>query len=187
MRAVPRGEEVWSMAILLQQAGLLDRCQIYATDYSEDVLDVARRGVYKTSALELWESNFRESGGQGQIVDYSLHKYRALRMSRDLQKHIVFANHNLVTDGVFGEMHLILCRNVLIYFNRHLQNRVLTLFRDSLATSGMLCLGARESLSFSAVSDDFETCNPKWRVYQLKKERLQQNNVSIQGRGTINE
>ena len=163
------GEEAWSMAILLDQAGLLDRCQIYATDYNEDALDIARSGVYKTSLLKTWQENFQACGGRGQIADYYLQKYNSGRMSRELQQHIVFANHNLVTDGVFGEMHLILCRNVLIYFKQPLQNRVLSLLRDSLRPQGVLCLGTGESLNLSEVADHFHACSLKWRVYRRKQ------------------
>ncbi|MTI14618.1 CheR family methyltransferase [Sansalvadorimonas verongulae] len=166
------GEEAWSMAVLLHQAGLLDRCQIYATDYNEEALETARRGIYKTALLKTWQSNYKDSAGEGDLSPYFLERYGSLRMDRRLQKHITFANHNLVTDQSFGEMHLILCRNVLIYFSRSLQDRVLTLFRDSLAPGGQLCLGPRETLRFASVFDDFEAVNPDWKVYRLSKDRL---------------
>ncbi len=162
------GEEVWSMAVLLKEAGLLERTRIYGTDFNEEALNVARRGIYDASHLKLWERNYQNSGGLKQLDDYCLQKYRSLRMDRQLRKHITFANHNLVTDQVFGEMHLVLCRNVLIYFNRDLQDRVLTLLRDSLCPGGMLCLGPRESLRFSQIADDIESLNSHWRVYRLK-------------------
>ncbi|CAM3600086.1 CheR family methyltransferase [Parendozoicomonas haliclonae] len=162
------GEEAWSMAILLQQAGLLDRTQIYATDYNEEALATARSGIYSSGLLSLWERNYQDSGCTGKLADYCLQKYRSLRMSRELQKSIIFANHNLVTDSVFGEMHLILCRNVLIYFNRHLQDRVLKLFRESLHAGGRLCLGPRESMRFSSTAGDFDTLHDEWRVFRRK-------------------
>ena len=163
------GEEAWSMAVLLHQAGLLDRCQIYATDYNEEALDTARRGIYKAALAKTWEENYKQSGGKGELSSFYFQRYDSLRMDRRLQKRITFANHNLVTDQSFGEMDLILCRNVLIYFNRELQDRVLTLFRDSLSPGGQLCLGPRETLRFAAVFDDFEPVEPEWKVYRLKK------------------
>ena len=161
------GEEAWSMAILLEQAGLLERSQIYATDFNEEALEIARNGIYSTSFLSVWERNYQSSGGDGQMADYCLQKYGSMRMSRKLQEHIIFANHNLVTDSVFGEMHLILCRNVLIYFNRDLQNSVLELFRDSLHDGGLLCLGPRESMRFSSIAHEFEERNTRLRVFRL--------------------
>ncbi|WP_281645070.1 protein-glutamate O-methyltransferase CheR [Parendozoicomonas sp. Alg238-R29] len=164
------GEEAWSMAVLLDQAKLLDRCQIYATDYNEEALNIARRGIYKSSLMKVWQRNYEESDGPSVLSDYCLQRYDSLRMDRHLQKNITFANHNLVTDQSFGEMHLILCRNVLIYFSRELQDRVLTLFRDSLVPGGALCLGPRETLRFASVYDCFEPLETEWKVYRLKKD-----------------
>ena len=163
------GEEAWSMAVMLHQAGLLSRSQIYATDYNEEALTTARRGIYHASLLDTWQKNYQESGGEGELSDYCFQRYGSLRMDRLLQQHITFANHNLVTDHSFGEMNLILCRNVLIYFSRELQDRVLNLIKESLLPGGQLCLGPRETMRFSSVAADFEPVENEWKVYRLKK------------------
>lgn len=162
------GEEAWSMAILLQEVGLLSHTQLYATDLNEESLDVARTGIYRKDRLDEYRNNYQAAGGNVSFDDYYLQRYDSFRLSRALQKHITFANHNLVTDGVFSEMHLVLCRNVLIYFNRDLQDRVLTLFRDSLCHGGLLCLGPRETLRFSCVADDFELVSEPNKIYRLR-------------------
>ncbi|MCL6269076.1 protein-glutamate O-methyltransferase CheR [Sansalvadorimonas sp. 2012CJ34-2] len=163
------GEEAWSMAIMLHKAGLLSRSQIYATDYNEEALTTARRGIYDSPLLDTWQRNFKESGGEGDLSDYCFQRYGSLRMDRTLQQHITFANHNLVTDHAFGEMNLVLCRNVLIYFSRDLQNRVLDLFKESILPGGLLCLGPRETMRFSSVADSFEPVEHEWKIYRLKQ------------------
>jgi chemotaxis protein methyltransferase CheR len=140
------GEEVYSLAILLQEAGLWDRTQIYATDISDAALERAREGIYPASQLELFSRNYRESGGEGNFLDYCTVRYNLLKIRADLHQQITFANHNLAADGVFGEMHLILCRNVLIYFTEPLQQRVLELFASAIVRGGFLCLGSKEVL-----------------------------------------
>ena len=163
------GEEAWSMAVLLHKAGLLSRSQIYATDYNEEALTTARQGIYNSSLLDIWQKNYRESGGEGQLSDYCFQRYDSLRMDRHLQQHITFANHNLVTDHSFGEMNLVLCRNVLIYFNRDLQNRVLHVLKESLLPGGLLCLGPRETMRFSPIGRCFEAIEHEWKVYRYSK------------------
>ncbi len=162
------GEEVYSMAILLDEAGILDRAQIYATDLNEESLQIARRGIYRTENLPLYEENYMKSGGNGLLSHYYHQRYSSLKFSRRLSANMTFANHNLVTDGVFGEMHLIICRNVLIYFNRDLKNRVFKLFNDSLCPKGMLCLGTRESIRFSDIDPMYETVDIYQKIYRKK-------------------
>ena len=137
---------------------------------NEESLAIARTGIYRKDRLDEYRTNYVAAGGSYSLDDYCLQRYDSFRLSRDLQKHITFANHNLVTDGVFAEMHLILCRNVLIYFNRDLQDRVLTLLRDSLCRGGLLCLGPRETVRFSCVADDFELLSEKNKIYRLRRK-----------------
>ena len=160
------GEEVYSMAILLEEAGLYPRSQIYATDYNNESLDKAKEGIYPLEKMKHYTANYNKSAPQGFFSNYYHAKYDLAKMSETLKRNITFANHNLVTDQVFGEMNLIICRNVLIYFNKDLQNRVLRLFRESLAHRGFLCLGSKESLSFSDVADDFEVIAKRERIFR---------------------
>ncbi|HUP91491.1 MAG TPA: protein-glutamate O-methyltransferase CheR [Solimonas sp.] len=163
------GEEVYSAAIMLLEAGLFARTQIYATDISDAALARAHEGIYSARELQLYQDNYRRAGGSAQLSDYFTGGYDLLKMRDELRAGITFANHNLVADGVFGEMHLILCRNVLIYFNDQLQERVLRLFRDSLVRSGFLAVGSRESLAFSAVAHDFHAVRKGVPLYQLRR------------------
>ena len=160
------GEEVYSMAILLQEEGFLDRAQIYATDYNNVSLHHAREGIYPLRDMTKFTTNYREAGGSGSFFNYYHAKYDSAKMCDSLRHNVTFAHHNLVVDGAFGEMNLILCRNVLIYFNRDLQNRVLRLLHDSLCHRGFLCLGTKETLGFSDIHDRFQTFLGKERIYQ---------------------
>ncbi len=162
------GEEVYSMAILLEQEGLYERSQIYATDINSDSLDTAKHGTYPISAIKKYTSNYHNAGGDKPLSEYYHSDSNSIIMSSDLKKNILFSPHNLVTDSVFGEMHLIICRNVLIYFNRTLQDRVLNLFCDSLVRKGFLCLGDKESLRFSNIADKFVTVGSREKLYQTK-------------------
>jgi chemotaxis protein methyltransferase CheR len=162
------GEEAYSVAILLKEEGFYDRAQIYATDFNETILQQAKEGVYSNSLIEDYQHNYRLSGGDSDFNNYYNIKYDYAIMDQSLKKNLIFADHNLVTDGVFGEMNVIICRNVLIYFNRELQNRVLKLFYDSLCNGGILCLGSKESLRFTTYEDKFITINEKERIYQKK-------------------
>ena len=162
------GQEVYSMAILLQEEGLLDRCQIYATDFNEHALNVARKGIYPQDEMATYEANYEVAGGKSKLEDYCHQSYNSVKFNDRLSERITFANHNLVTDGVFGEMNLVLCRNVLIYFNRDLQDRVLTLLADSLVSRGILCIGRRESLLQSAIDNRVESVNHSQRIYRKK-------------------
>ncbi|KOR29488.1 chemotaxis protein CheR [Achromatium sp. WMS1] len=140
------GEEVYSLAILLEEADLLRKTTIYATDINDKALHKAEEGVFPIASLKGYESNYVAADGKGKLSDYYTANADFFRMKQYLCKHIVFAHHNLVSDGVFCEVQLILCRNVLIYFDTNLQKRVLNLFHSSLARQGFLCLGTRESL-----------------------------------------
>ncbi len=160
------GQEVYSMAILLEEEGLLERCQIYATDFNEHALETARQGIYSHSELAVYEQNYQLAGGKGRLSDYYTELYDSVKFSGKLAERITFANHNLVTDGVFGEMNLVLCRNVLIYFNKELQNRVLELLLDSLSSFGVLCIGRRENLRFSSIHHQLEVLDQTQRIYR---------------------
>lgn len=164
------GEEVYSMAILLQEEGLSDRTHIYATDINEQALQTAQNRIYPLSKMRAYSSNYIEAGGKLSLSDYYYAEYDAAILSETLQKNITFATHNLATDAVFGNMQMVFCRNVLIYFNKTLQNQVLTLFRDSLQYQGFLCLGLKESLQFTAVRDKFVPVSAHERIFQYKPQ-----------------
>jgi chemotaxis protein methyltransferase CheR len=162
------GEEVYSLAILLSEKGLYDKARIYGTDFNDEAIDTARNGIYKIENVKKFTANYQKAGGSGSFSEYYNAKYDSISFNKSLKQNITFANHNLVTDGIFGEMHLVLCRNVLIYFDKVLQNRVLNLFCDSLANGGFLCLGTMESLMFSDVEKKFELVDEKGKIYQKK-------------------
>ncbi|MCC6200527.1 MAG: protein-glutamate O-methyltransferase CheR [Moraxellaceae bacterium] len=162
------GEEIYSMAILLKEEGLYDRCQIYATDIDKEVLEKARRGIFPASELRRFTENYERSGGKKKLSDYYTEKYDNIIMDPALKKNVIFADHDLATDQVFGEMQVVLCRNVLIYFNKELQKRVFRLFKDSLDIAGYLCLGSKESLRFSGCADAFDIIEEKQRIYKKR-------------------
>jgi chemotaxis protein methyltransferase CheR len=164
------GEEVYSMAILLAEAGLIDRTRIIATDMSEAVITRAREGVYSLELMRDGTSQYQRSGGTGSFGDYYAAQYDSAIMVPDLRRNIVFAVHNLAVDGSIGEMDLVVCRNVLIYFNRDLQDRVASLFASSLAEDGFLCLGAKESIRFTGVSTLFEEFVHGRRIYRRRRD-----------------
>ena len=160
------GQEVYSLAILLEEAGLYERTQIYATDFNESALRHAQEGIYPAREAQLWSRNYHAAGGRRSLADYYSARYELIKLDQRLRRHVTFANHNLVTDEVFCEAHLVLCRNVLIYFSDPLQDRTLALFRDSLVRGGFLCLGTRESLDFSPAAADFTPVNAPLRIYR---------------------
>jgi chemotaxis protein methyltransferase CheR len=162
------GEEVYSLAILLKEEGIYSRATIYATDFNESALDNARQGVYSVQKIQEATRNYQQAGGNASFGDYYHSRYDAAAMDCSLKERITFANHNLVTDRAFGEMHLIFCRNVLIYFNRDLQNQVLKLFTESLVHGGFLCLGTKEDLQFTGVSGRYEVVNERARIYKKR-------------------
>jgi chemotaxis protein methyltransferase CheR len=161
------GQEIYSLAILLEEAGLYDRTQIYATDLNEAALARAAEGIFSARDARTYSENYVAAGGTASLSDYYHSRYEFIKMDERLKRNITFANHNLVADGVFCEAHLILCRNVLIYFTDALQNHVLGLFRDSLARGGFLCLGTKESIDFAPAARDFVALNARARIYRL--------------------
>ncbi|MFZ4549698.1 MAG: CheR family methyltransferase [Bacteroidales bacterium] len=162
------GEEVYSLAILLKEEGLLDRCQVYATDFSRKVLGIAKEGIYQKNEIEQYERNYQLSGGLHKLSDYYKSRYGSVIFDKELSGKIVFADHNLVTDKVFADVNLILCRNVLIYFEKNLQDNVIGLFYESLVPSGILCLGTKESIKFSKHEHFFEVLDAKQKIYKKK-------------------
>jgi len=159
------GEEVYSLAILLNEEGLYDRTRIYATDFNNNALQVAQDGIYSTESIKTGTANYISAGGRGSLSDYYHTEYGATKMQEFLKRNITFSHHNLATDGPFSDMNLILCRNVMIYFDRTLQQRVFSLFADSLYPDSFLCLGSRETLRFSDVSG-FEEVAPYDKIYR---------------------
>ncbi len=162
------GEEVYSFAVLLKEEGLYDRTQIYATDFNHDVLDIAKKGIYPINKIKEFTTNYQATGGTQSFSDYYMANYNSVIFEQSLKKNLVFAEHNLVTDSVFAEVNLVICRNVLIYFNKELQNRVINLFYDSLNNGGFLALGSKETIQFMSKADKFDTINSKEKIYKKK-------------------
>lgn len=162
------GEEVYSMAILLREEELLEKTRIYATDFNNHSLAIAQKGIYPLEKMKLFTKNYLAAGGKASFADYYSAKYDSAKIDDSLKKNITFANHNLMKDQVFAETHLLLCRNVLIYFDRELQNRVLEIFKKSLIHRGYLVLGDKETLDFTSVSDAFEAFSKRERIYRKK-------------------
>ncbi len=160
------GEEVYSMAILLKEEGLYNKVQLYATDFNQVVLKKAKEGIYPIDLIKDYTGNYQKSGGKNSFADYYSAKYDSVLIDPSLKQNIVFADHNLVLDGVFGEMHMVICRNVLIYFNRTLQDRVIKLFLDSLVRGGYLCLGSKETLRFTTYFDNFSEVDKNEKIYK---------------------
>jgi len=162
------GEEVYSLAILLREEGLSERVHIYATDINDEALARAEEGVFPLRQLRDFSTNYLKAGGRQSLSHYYHAHYDHARLDPSLRQNITFARHNLASDGVFCEANLILCRNVLIYFDRVLQSRALRLFHDSLVRQGFLCLGNRESLQFSEVAEDFTAIDLEHRVFRKR-------------------
>lgn len=162
------GEEVYSMAILLKEEGIYDRSTIYATDFNQSALNRAKEGIIELGKLKEYTLNYQKSGGKETFSNYFTISNNLAMPVSNLKKNIVWANHNLVTDWVFSEVHLVICRNVLIYFNRNLQNKVLTLFDESLISGGILCLGAKESLRFTDIAPRYLEIDPKQRIFKKR-------------------
>jgi chemotaxis protein methyltransferase CheR len=162
------GEEAYSMAILLQEEGLYDRTTIYATDFNQRVLNLAKEGIFSSKMMKEYTVNYQLSGGKESFSSYYTSNYDNVIMNQSLKKNIVWANHNLVTDSVFAEVHLILCRNVLIYFDKNLQNKVQKLFYNSLINGGVLCLGSKESLRFTDLHEEYIVLDAKQRIFKKK-------------------
>jgi chemotaxis protein methyltransferase CheR len=162
------GEEAYSLAILMEEEGLGERATFFATDFNDIALEKAKEGIYDLNNAKQYTENYQRAGGRYSFADYFHAQYEALAIKSGLKKRITFANHNLVADHVFTEAHLILCRNVMIYFNKELQERVLGLFYDSLVHGGFLCLGMKESMLFSSYQDRFEEIDAKNKIFKKK-------------------
>jgi chemotaxis protein methyltransferase CheR len=163
------GEEVYSLAIVLKEEGVYDRATLYATDFNDEVLERARDGVYETSAMKAATQNYQQAGGKASFSEYYHARYDAVVMDRSLKERVAFANHDLTGNEGFGEMHLVFCRNVLIYFNRELQNRVLGLFTESLVHGGFLCLGTTEDTEFTDVGNRYRVVDGDAKLFKKKE------------------
>jgi chemotaxis protein methyltransferase CheR len=160
------GEEVYSLAILLEEEGLRERARIYATDINEAVLERARAGVFPLDKMQEYTRNYIRAGGERAFSEYYVAAYDGAQFQRSLADNVVFAQHNLVSDRSFNEFHVIMCRNVMIYFARPLQDRVHELFYESLATFGVLALGHKESIRFSRHEDCYRELDPLEKLYR---------------------
>jgi chemotaxis protein methyltransferase CheR len=160
------GEEVYSLAILLHEEGIYDRTRIYATDINETVLERAREGVFPLEKMQEYTENYIRAGGTRSFSEYYLAKYERALFDRALTENVVWAPHNLVQDRSFNSFNTILCRNVMIYFDRELQNRVHRLFYESLERFGILALGHKESIRFTGVEDAYEELDVHERLFR---------------------
>ncbi len=162
------GEEVYSMAIILHEAGLLERTRIYATDINMANIKKAGAGIMSLEKIKEYTANYRKAGGAADFSDYYTARYDHAIINKQLTKNVLFSQHNLVTDNAFNEFQLVCCRNVMIYFDKELQNRVLNLFYQSLAPRGYLALGTKESLLFYDGMSKFEVIDDKNKIFRLK-------------------
>ena len=160
------GEEAYSMAIVLKEESLLHKSRIYATDLNLKVLEIARDGIYPLHYLQEYSKNYQKSGGVTSFSEYYLAKYNNAIIDSKLKENIIFAAHNLVSDSTFNEFNLILCRNVLIYFQKDLQEKVLQLFVNSLCMYGYLALGSKETLALSSVRERFEVVDARDKIFR---------------------
>lgn len=165
------GEEVYSLAIMLREEGLLERSLIYATDINAQSLDKARQGIFPLARVQGYTANYQQAGGKQAFSDYYTAAYDAAIFDKTLTDNITFADHSLATDSVFSETQLVLCRNVLIYFNKALQDRALGLFHESLSRRGFLGLGSKESIDFSGYAGHFEPLDKPERIFRKCKPR----------------
>jgi chemotaxis protein methyltransferase CheR len=163
------GEEVYSMAILLKEHDLLHKSIIYATDINQTVLDIAKSAKYSIESFKETEFNYRESEGTGKLADYYTVSNGEILMNEDLKSKIIFSTHNLVSDSAFNHFDLIICRNVLIYFNKSLQDNVLQMFYNSLTENGILAIGSKETLLFSPIDSKMQVVNAKWKIWKKKE------------------
>jgi chemotaxis protein methyltransferase CheR len=164
------GEEVYSLAIVLKEEGVYDRATIYATDFSDSALEKAKAGIYDMEKIRQATGNYQQAGGKASFSEYYHARYAAAAIDGALKERITFSNHNLASDTVFGEMHVVFCRNVLIYFNRDLQNRALGLFTESLVHGGFLCLGTKEDLRFTNAYGNYKPADVKARIYRKQAD-----------------
>ena len=162
------GEETYSLAILLREVGLYDRARIYATDINETVLASAAEGIYPLAKMKEFTENYLAAGGSRSFSDYYRAAYGGAQLDRSLSENVVFAAHNLVSDRSFNEFHVIVCRNVMIYFDRTLQEQVHGLFVDSMVPFGVLALGRKETLAHSSRASDFYVVYETERIYRKR-------------------
>jgi chemotaxis protein methyltransferase CheR len=162
------GEELYSFAIVLREEGLLDKAILYATDINPEALQAAEAGIYSMDRVKAFTQNHQASGAPCSLATYYTAKYGSAVFDRGLRKNVVFADHSLATDAVFAETQVVSCRNVLIYFERSLQDRAIALFRDSLCPRGFLGLGSKESLRFSRHELDFDVVMREERWFQRR-------------------
>lgn len=160
------GEELYSMVILFREEGLEERTIFYATDISQDALAIAESGIYDLERIQLFTENHRKSGGRSSLSEYYTAAYGRATFDKTLRRNVVFSDHSLVTDAVFGEMNLVSCRNVMIYFDRSLQDRAIGLFKDSLPRNGFLGLGSKETIRFSSHARLFNEFVREEKIYQ---------------------
>ena len=160
------GEEVYSLAIVLHEEGLAERVRIYATDINEAVLEQARLGVFPLDKMREYTQNYIRAGGTTSFSEYYVARYDGAQFARSLVENVVFAQHNLVSDAAFNEFHVIICRNVMIYFDKPLQEHVHRLFHDSLATFGVLALGQKETIRFSPREESYEVLDAAEKLYR---------------------
>ncbi|RYY03111.1 MAG: protein-glutamate O-methyltransferase CheR [Gammaproteobacteria bacterium] len=160
------GEELYSMAILLKEEGLLERTIIYATDINPNSLESARKGIFRLDRMSEYTQNYQKAGGKFSFSDYYTAAYDGALFDRSLCENVTFADHSLATDSVFSETNLVCCRNVMIYFNHELQDRALGLFHESLCRRGFLGLGSKETIDFSGYSSKFETLVKAQKIYR---------------------
>jgi chemotaxis protein methyltransferase CheR len=164
------GEEAYSLAIMLHEEGLLNKTIVYATDINPQTLQTAATGVYDLSRIAGFTANHHQSGARSSLSDYYTAAYGRAVFDKSLRERIVFSDHSLATDSVFAEVQLVSCRNVLIYFNRSLQDRAVALFREALCRQGFLGIGAKESLRFSSEAEAFQNFVPEERIYQKRAD-----------------
>ncbi|CAN5522812.1 chemotaxis protein CheR [soil metagenome] len=164
------GEELYSFAILFREEGLQEKTMFYATDINPEALRKAQAGVFDLERVQLFTENHRKSGGKSSLSDYYTAAYRGVVFDKSLRERVVFSDHSLVTDQVFAEVQMISCRNVLIYFDRQLQDRAIGLFKDALARRGFLGLGSKENLRFSTHADAFDEFSREEKLYQKRGE-----------------
>lgn len=163
------GQEVYSLRIILHEEDLMSKSQIYATDFNEMILARAISGIYPLDCIKEYTKNYQKAEGKFSFSDYYIADYESAIIKQFLRDDILFSQHNLVTDTVFGEMNMIFCRNVLIYFNKNLQNKVLKLFYESLVPGGFLCLGSKETLKFSDYETRFDIIDLNNKIYRKKR------------------
>ncbi len=160
------GEEVYSLAIVLHEEGIIEQCRIYATDLNEAVLQQARDGIFALKDLQRYTRNYQLAGGTAAFSDYYVARYERAIFDARLARNVVFAAHNLATDGDFSEMQLILCRNVMIYFKPVLKERLLALFDGCLTPGGFLCLGTKEALDQRSIGGRYREVSAPTRIYR---------------------